>query len=128
MNKSSLAIHVGEKIIKTPLPIYNSIGSEEIKAVEEVLKSGVLSKYLGCWHDDFYGGPKVQQFKQVNIKFRRSLYFVKDIKKGQVISVEHVKSIRLGFGLLPKYYDQILGRVEKCYMKRGLPVTKLVIT
>ncbi len=52
MNKSTLAIHGGEKTIGIPLPIYNSIGSEEVKAVEEVVKAGVLSQNLGCWHND----------------------------------------------------------------------------
>ena len=64
MNKSILAINGGEKTIKTPFLAYNSIGVEELKAVEEVVKSGVLSQYLGCWHDDFYGGPKVQEFER----------------------------------------------------------------
>ncbi len=64
MSKSILAINGGEKTIKNSLPVYNSIGVEEVKAVEEVVKSGVLSQYLGCWHDDFYGGPKVQEFER----------------------------------------------------------------
>ena len=64
MNKSILAINGGEKTIKTPFTVYNPIGQEELKAVEEVVKSGVLSQYLGCWHDDFYGGPKVQEFER----------------------------------------------------------------
>lgn len=64
MNKSILAINGGEKTIKMPFPAYNTIGEEELKAVQEVVKSGVLSQYLGCWHDDFYGGPKVQEFER----------------------------------------------------------------
>ena len=69
MNKSILAINGGEKTIKTPLSVYNSIGVEELEAVERVVKSGVLSQYLGCWHDDFYGGPKVQEFERECEKF-----------------------------------------------------------
>ena len=63
MSKLILAINGGDKTIKNSLPVYNSIGVEEVRAVEEVVKSGVLSKYLGCWNDDFYGGPKVQEFE-----------------------------------------------------------------
>jgi len=41
-------------------PGYNPIGVEEKEAVLRVLDSGVLSKYLGCWDPDFYGGTEVQ--------------------------------------------------------------------
>lgn len=64
MKKSVLAIHGGEKTITKPLKIYNSIDTEEAKAAKLVIESGVLSQYLGCWDDDFYGGPKVQQFER----------------------------------------------------------------
>lgn len=51
--------------------------------------------------------------EQGNVKFRRSLYFVKDLKAGEVITKEDVKSVRPGYGLAPKYLDQILGRKVK---------------
>ena len=62
--------------------------------------------------------------EQANVKFRRSLYFVKDIKEGEVITTEHVKSIRPGNGLAPKFYEQILGKTVKLDVVRGTPVTE----
>lgn len=62
--------------------------------------------------------------EQGNVKFRRSLYFVKDMKAGEVITKEHVKSIRPGYGLAPKYYDWILGKKIKKEISIGSPVTK----
>ena len=59
-----LAILGGPKIITNPIKSYNPIGREEIDAVRDVMKSGVLSKFLGCWDPDFYGGPKVQAFER----------------------------------------------------------------
>ena len=45
-----------------------------------------------------------------NLVFRRSLYFVKDLMKGEIIKEEHIKSIRPGFGIHPKYLPEILGK------------------
>ena len=61
--------------------------------------------------------------EQGNVKFRRSLYFVKDIKAGEIITSEHVKSIRPGFGLAPKYLDHVLGKQVKQNIERGHKVT-----
>ncbi|MDC0487147.1 DegT/DnrJ/EryC1/StrS family aminotransferase [Amylibacter sp.] len=62
MNK--LAIFGGPKAIKTQLRPYNSIGIEEADAVKGVIESGVLSKFLGTWSPDFYGGEKVKEFER----------------------------------------------------------------
>lgn len=59
-----LAINGGEPVRKKPFPAYNTIGKEEKEAVNRVLDSGVLSKFLGCWHDDFYGGSEVQSLEK----------------------------------------------------------------
>ena len=45
-----------------------------------------------------------------NAQFRRSLYFVKDLKAGDVIDETCIRSVRPGFGLAPKFYDEILGK------------------
>ncbi len=64
-----LAIKGGKKSITKVFSKYNSIGEEELNAVSEVIKSGVLSKYLGAWHEDFYGGPKVREFEDQAASF-----------------------------------------------------------
>jgi N-acetylneuraminate synthase len=48
-----------------------------------------------------------------NVKFRRSLYFVKDLKAGDVITADAVRSVRPGFGVAPKYIQQMVGRRVK---------------
>jgi N-acetylneuraminate synthase len=60
--------------------------------------------------------------EQGNAKFRRSLYFVEDIKAGETITPFHVKSIRPGFGLAPKYLEQVLGATVATDVCRGTPV------
>jgi pseudaminic acid synthase len=65
--------------------------------------------------------------EQANVKFRRSLYFVKDIKAGELITDEHVKSIRPGYGLAPKYLEEIIGMRVTLSVKRGTPVRREII-
>ena len=53
------------------------------------------------------------------VKVRRSLYFVKDIKEGEVITEAHVKSIRPGYGLKPKELNRILGSIMVISAHKG---------
>lgn len=48
-----------------------------------------------------------------DLRFRRSLYCVKDIKKGDKFSAENVRSIRPGYGIKPKYFNQLIGKTAK---------------
>lgn len=60
--------------------------------------------------------------EQGNFKFRRSLYFVKDMKAGDMITAECVRSVRPGNGLPPKVFDVVVGAVVKCDVSFGTPV------
>lgn len=59
-----LAICGGSKVRDNPFPAYKVIGKEEKHAVNKVLDSGILSRFLGCWHEDFYGGPEVKALEK----------------------------------------------------------------
>ena len=52
-------------------------------------------------------------------KIRRSLYVVKNVKKGETFSDKNVKSIRPGFGLHPKYLVDIIGKKSKLNLEKG---------
>lgn len=55
-------------------------------------------------------------------EFSRSLFIVKNIKKGEIFTEENLRSIRPGFGLHPRYYKDILGKKANCYIERGTPM------
>ncbi len=61
--------------------------------------------------------------EQDNAVFRRSLYVVQDIKAGEKITKENVKSIRPGFGIAPKLFEQVMGRVVLHDIDRGKPLS-----
>lgn len=67
-----------------------------------------------------YGATKAETKSLV---FRRSLYVVEDIEPGGVLTETNVRAIRPGFGLRPKYLEQLMGvRVHRA-IKRGTPLT-----
>lgn len=60
--------------------------------------------------------------EQGNIKFRRSLYFVKDLKAGDIITENAVRSVRPGFGLAPKFLDEVIGKRLTKEVYKNTPV------
>ncbi|MNI09632.1 Pseudaminic acid synthase [compost metagenome] len=66
-------------------------------------------------------GPTKEE--EHSLQFRRSIYISKDIKAGEVLTLENIKVIRPGFGLDPKYYDLLLGKQIKRDLKIGTPLS-----
>ncbi len=62
-----------------------------------------------------------QQEKE-NIVFRRSIFCVKDIKKGEKITEKNIRIIRPGYGMSPQFYPEILGQTALEDIQRGTPL------
>ncbi|TCS62997.1 DegT/DnrJ/EryC1/StrS family aminotransferase [Varunaivibrio sulfuroxidans] len=60
---TELALLGGKPLREKLFPAYRPIGEEERAAVDAVMRGGVLSRFLGAWHDDFYGGDQVRAFE-----------------------------------------------------------------
>jgi dTDP-4-amino-4,6-dideoxygalactose transaminase len=68
-NQQKLALFGGPKTVEKTFNRYNSMGQEEVEAARKVVESGVLSRFLGAWHEDFYGGEKVREFERACEEF-----------------------------------------------------------
>lgn len=60
---ANLAINGGKPAVQNLTP-YISMGEEEIAAVTKVMRSGCISKFLGAWGPDFFGGETILAMKQ----------------------------------------------------------------
>jgi len=119
-----VATALGAKIIEKHFIIDRSIGGPDatfsmneqefgdmVKAVREAEKAvGIVSYDL------------TEKQKQGRA-FSRSLYVVKDIKAGEMITEENVRSIRPGYGMHPKLYNEILGKRVRQDMSKGTPLS-----
>ncbi|WP_335945636.1 pseudaminic acid synthase [Pseudomonas sp. G166] len=61
--------------------------------------------------------------EQGNVQFRRSLYAVEDISKGEFLSLKNVRSVRPGYGLAPKHLEAILGKTASVDIKKNTPLS-----
>ncbi len=64
-------------------------------------------------------GFERQKSEESSKCFRRSLYFVKDMKAGQTITHTDIRRIRPGYGIAPKHFDELIGCIVKTDVRRG---------
>lgn len=67
-----------------------------------------------------YYGPSEQEEK--SIVFRKSIFAIRDINKGEMFSEDNIRVIRPGYGMKPKYWEDIIGKTALCDLKKGTPV------
>jgi len=91
-----------------------SIEPDDLEELVKQTKDASLS--LGV------AGYDKKSSEEANIKFRRSLYFVKNMKEGEIITKACVRRVRPGFGLPPKSIDLIVGKRVKRDIKSNTPV------
>lgn len=91
-----------------------SMNPEEFSQMVKDIRQA--ERAIGCVK---YGITKQEK---PNIVFRRSIFCVQDIKKGETLTEENIRVIRPGYGLAPKYYQQVLGQVALRDIERGTPL------
>ena len=121
------AVALGADVIEKHFALNKNVGtdgvfSSEFKEMKSLVKETEIAwKSLG----KIYYGPTKNETKF--IKYRRSIYVSKEVKKGQKITSENIKIIRPSKGLSPKLYWKILGKKFKKNIKKGTPLKKELI-
>lgn len=116
------AVSMGASIIEKHITLSrkiigpdNAFSMEPKEFKDMIINIRMIEKAKGT---NSYGPTKCE--KQ-NIFFRRSLFIVKNIKKGEKFTETNLRSIRPNTGLAPKYYHRILGRIARCDIISGTP-------
>jgi pseudaminic acid synthase len=92
-----------------------SLEPQEFKAMVEAVRTA--EKALGSVQ--FASGPREASSR----KFRRSLFVVEDIRKGELFTKQNVRSIRPADGLHPRHFSEVLGKRAACDVERGTPLS-----
>jgi len=93
-----------------------SIEPEEMSS----LCNGIKTAWQSLGHINY--GRKSSE--QGNVKFRRSLYFIKDLEPGDLITSECIRSVRPGYGISPKFLNKILNQKATQKITKFKPVTE----
>jgi pseudaminic acid synthase len=117
-----VATTLGAKIIEKHFILDRSIGGPDAsfslnEAEFTAMVKAVREAELAVGVVDYHLTDKQKKGRE----FSRSLYVVKDLKAGEKITSDHVRSIRPGYGMHPKHYNEIIGTVAKRDYKRGEP-------
>lgn len=121
---SIAAVALGAKIIEKHFILDRKLGGpdaafsmepEEFKLMVKSIRN--IEKALGSVN------YKLSIKGEKNRILARSLFIVKDVKEGESITEENVRSIRPGNGLHPKYYNQIIGKIFRKNLKKGTPLS-----
>lgn len=123
------AVALGACVIEKHLTLARAAGApdsgfslepEEFKGMVKAVR--VAEKSLGAIH---YG---VSEHELGGRNLRKSLFVVKDVKKGEIFTSESVRSIRPGHGMSTRHLGEILGSKASCDIKRGTPLTWELVT
>ena len=105
--------HIGLQDQKDGPDIEFSLRGKEIKRFKE----SIVETYNLLGKNHFHRSKKESE----NLKFRRSIYVVKNVKKGEKFNKDNLRRIRPGFGLEPRYYEKIIGKKSKKNINQGTP-------
>jgi len=92
-----------------------SLQPNELKKMVKSVREAQVAIGKPCYESD--------KKESENIVFRKSLFAVENIKKGEKFNTKNVRSIRPGYGLKSKYYDKIIGKIAKTDIERGTPLS-----
>lgn len=118
-----VAVSLGACVIEKHLCLSRKIRSEDSSFSMEPQEFGSMVKNVRDAVDII--GEKTDSIsdnEKKNLKFRRSVFAVQNIKAGEVLSEKNIRIIRPGYGMKPKYYQYALGKKALRNIGRGDPI------
>ena len=118
-----MSISFGAKLIEKHFTYRRSDGGPDAEFSMEPNELKDLSHNLSVAYQAIGEGSfKMKAAEESNIKFRRSIYAIKKINKGDIFCDSNIKRIRPGYGLEPKYFEEIIGKTATRDIEEASPI------
>ncbi|MFH0739974.1 MAG: pseudaminic acid synthase [bacterium] len=120
---SSVGVALGAKIVERHFILDRKDGGPDAAFSLEPSEFSLMVKQIRET-EKMLGRPFLEatESEKENMQFRRSLWAIKDIKKGEEFTKENIGSFRPAIGLEPKYLDEVLGKKASCDIEFGTPL------
>ncbi len=134
---ASMAVRMGATIVEKHIRLKNvnsldydfSIDGKDIKKYKDFLNNKKKNKKDMLFYKNLLGKNYFFRNKSENQSkmFRRSIFAIKDIKKGDLFNKKNIRNIRPGHGISPVFYERILGQKCSFKIKKNEPLTKFFL-
>jgi pseudaminic acid synthase len=123
-NTTAIAsVALGAAIIEKHFTLDRSGGGpDDSFSIEPQELSALCSASRTAWEARGSVNYGLKSSERANVKFRRSLYFVKSLAAGEIVTADSIRSVRPGYGAAPKYLDDVIGRNVVCAVEANTPV------
>lgn len=118
------SVAVGATVIEKHFTLSRADGGVDSSfSIEPVEMAALITESKRAWQalGTVSYGPTEHEIK--SLTFRRSLYVIQDLKKGDALNSNNLRAIRPGFGLPPKFIEQCLGKHVRKDVRRGTPLS-----
>ncbi len=124
-NTTAIAsIALGASIIEKHFTLDRKAGGpDDSFSIEPFELTDLVKSTKTVWEALGKAGYALKESEKICLKLRRSLYFVKDLKAGDAITKDSVRSVRPNLGILPKFLPDIIGKKVKINIQKNTPVS-----
>ncbi|MDP2669408.1 MAG: pseudaminic acid synthase [bacterium] len=132
----AMAMRAGAAIVEKHIILDRKLGGPdadfslepaELKELVEILHGQKKYAFDEERYQKVFGKPNYgprNDLEKYNLRWRRSLFVAKDIKKGEKFTAENIRSVRPAFGLHTKYFDELLGKTAATDIEFATPLKK----
>jgi N-acetylneuraminate synthase len=122
------SITYGACLIEKHFMLSNQKSLDSDFSSDQIEMKNLVDEINNSWKSIGQVKNDISKSEKVYKKYRRSIYSIKDIKKGEKLSEKNIGVIRPGLGMEPKYFLNILNKKAKNFIKKGTPIKLRIIS
>jgi len=122
------SINYGACLIEKHFMLTNKKSLDSEFSSDHLEMEKLVKEINNSWHAIGAVKNDISKSEKIYRKYRRSIYSIKNIKKGNKLSEENIRIIRPGLGMEPRFISKVLNKKAKIFIKKGTPINSKIIS